>query len=143
MTNSMEETMWTIAFRNPRANAFHRVTNWSGTWHQASEMAGIFGKANPDMQVWYTISRTYEIAEAIDLPQRVERGEITQELAASYLEDHGNILVDSGKRIRIRDNRELSAEMLALVPDAAAARARWVESYNAQSWVKPSERIAA
>src|SRR5688500_15907731 len=98
-----EKIMWTIAFRNPRASFFHRIADWEGAWAQAKEVAAIYGELHPELQVYYTTSLAYETAERIELPQRVARGEITQELANDYLEDHGNILVDSGRRVKVRD----------------------------------------
>lgn len=112
---------WTIAYRKRTGPVFHRVTNWSGTWAQAREMANAYGELHPELQVWYTTTRAYELAQEAELPKRVAAGEITQELADSYLEDHGNILTDGawkpsgwtqGKRVKIRDNGYLPDELL-------------------------------
>jgi hypothetical protein len=112
---------WTIAWRKPRANRFQRATNWAGTWAEAFEMAQAFGELHPDLQVYYTTSLEHEQAQAAELPRRVAAGEISQELADSYLEDHGNILVDSGKRVRIVDNGVIEQALLdAEINDVAA-----------------------
>lgn len=117
---------WTIAYRTPRANAFKRVTNWAGTWHQAFELAGIFAKANPDLQVYYVPSADYERREFVGLNKRVDAGQVTREYAVSMIEDHGNVLVEeTNRRVKIHETGVLSAEMLALVPDAAEAKARF------------------
>jgi hypothetical protein len=110
-------TTWTLAYRNPRANRFQRVTNWSGTWHQAHELASIFGQANPGLQVWYTTTLATEQRQAAEIAAGT--------LRPDYAEDHGNIMLDSGKRIRVFDNGTLSAEILAQVPDADEAEARY------------------
>jgi hypothetical protein len=101
----MITTTWTLAYRKRTANRFQRVTNWSGTWNQARELAGAFGKAHPELDVWYVPTRDSE--------------------ANGAAEDAGNVMVDSGKRIRIRDNGALTEAELAMVPDAAEAQARW------------------
>lgn len=103
----MITTTWTIAYRKPRANHFRRVTNWSGTWAQAREVAATFQEASPDLQVYYV--------PAADSAGQCEA-------------DRGNILMDSGKRIKIRETGELSPWGLLLVPDADAAQARWSAS---------------
>jgi hypothetical protein len=102
-------TTWTLAYRKPRANRFQRVTNWSGTWHQARELAGAFVLANPGLQVYYVPSAASERPDQ---------------------EDTGNILTDSGRRVRIRETGELSAEVLAKVPDATEAQARFYDRCN-------------
>lgn len=86
---------WTIAFRNPRANRFRRVTNWNGTWDQASELARAYVTLNPQLQVWVTTTK-----EAEDAGHTVE-------------EDRGTIMVESGRRVKVIDNAELSARELA------------------------------
>lgn len=102
----MIKTTWTLAFRKRTANRFQRVTNWSGTWAQARELAFTFSKANPELAVYYVPTLESEVHGAP--------------------EDAGNVLVEgTGKRIRIRDNGILSAEILAQVPDADEAQARF------------------
>ncbi|MGH3401039.1 MAG: hypothetical protein ACRDRJ_00725 [Streptosporangiaceae bacterium] len=70
---------WTIAYRKPRANKFHRVTDWAGTWQQATEMAAMLTRAHPELQVYYVPTKATEDAQ----PGR---------------EDNGNILIDNGRR---------------------------------------------
>jgi hypothetical protein len=111
-TTAVEPKIWTIAYRKRTGPVFHRVTNWAGTWAEAMEMAGAFGELNPGLQVWYTTTAAYELTNAAELAARVASGEIDQEFANSYLEDHGNIMVDSGKRIKVRDNGTLPTELL-------------------------------
>jgi len=101
------QTTWTLAYRKPKANRFQRVTNWSGTWAQAMELARTFAGENPGLQVYYVPTQASEVN--------------------GVAEDAGNVMVDSGKRIRIRENGVLSAELLARVPDADEARARFVD----------------
>jgi hypothetical protein len=81
---------WTIAYRKPRANRFQRVTNWHGTWNDAYAVAREFANAFPELQVYYVPT-----------------------LASENGEDAGNVLVDSGKRVRIIDNGSLSGDVLA------------------------------
>lgn len=102
-------TTWTIAYRKPRANRFQRVANWEGTWAQAREVAQAFAVAHPDLQVYYVPSAASDAAEW------------------SAPEDRGNVLVDSGRRVRIRETGALTEAELAAVPDAAGAQARWEE----------------
>jgi hypothetical protein len=120
--NAATVTTWTLAYRKPRANSFKRVTNWSGTWHQAYELANIFAKANPGLQVYYTITAETEQRQATEITAGT--------LHADYADDHGNILADSGKRVRVFETGRLSAEILAQVPDAAEAAARFNNSKN-------------
>lgn len=107
---STERANWTIAYRKRTANRFLRVSTWAGTWSQAVGMARLFGEANPDLEVYYTSSRTAEI-----------EGFVIEE-------DRGNILVDSGRRVRIAETDiELPAEMIARIPNAETARERWID----------------
>jgi hypothetical protein len=108
MTGSVLTT-WTIAYRNPRANRFTRVTNWTGTWSQAVGMAQLFAEANPDAQVFYVPSRESELNGLVPA------------------EDIANILVDSGKRVRIVEKGEIPAEMIARIPVRKVARERWTD----------------
>lgn len=100
-------TTWTLAYRKPRANRFQRVTNWEGTWAQARELAQTFAAAHADLQVYYIPSAASDAA------------------GWSAPEDRGNILVDSGRRVRMTETGRLSDEILAQVPDADEAQARW------------------
>lgn len=105
---STERANWTIAYRKRTANRFLRVSTWAGTWSQAVGMARLFGAANPDLEVYYTSNRAAEV-----------EGFVVEE-------DCRNILVDSGRRVRIIETDvELPAEMIARIPDAETARERW------------------
>lgn len=96
---------WTIAYRNPRANHFRRVTNWSGTWHQSVEMAKIFLAANPGIQVWTVPAEECERDQAA----RIARGELQDH---GYSEDWGNILLANGRRVKMRETGSLPVEIL-------------------------------
>lgn len=114
---------WTLAYRTPRANHFKRVTNWSGTWHQAYDLAGKLMEAQPGLQVYYVQSADAELAQVKRLAQEVAEGKISLDLAHSYLEDHGNILISETKRrVKTRETGSLSDELLAQVLDAAEAK---------------------
>lgn len=118
--------IWTLAYRTPRANHFKRVTNWEGTWHQAREMAAKLLEAQPALQVYYVQSASSELAEVKRLAQEVGSGRMSHELAYSYLEDHGNILVaETKRRVKMRETGQLSDDLLAQVPDADEAKARF------------------
>ena len=118
--------IWTLAYRTPRANHFKRVTNWEGTWHQAREMAAKLLEAQPARQVYYVQSASSELAEVKRLAQEVGSGRMSHELAYSYLEDHGNILVaETKRRVKMRETGQLSDDLLAQVPDADEAKARF------------------
>jgi hypothetical protein len=112
---------WTIAYRTPRAHSFNRVTNWAGTWAQAVEMARIFAINNPDMQVYYVTSATYDTAYAIRITERVRSGEMSPELAASHRADFGNILTDDGKRVPMRETGTLTTDIIGKAPEVWAA----------------------
>ena len=118
--------IWTLAYRTPRANHFKRVTNWEGTWHQARELAAKLLEAQPALQVYYVQSASSELAEVKRLAQEVGSGRMSHELAYSYLEDHGNILVaETKRRVRMHETGQLSEDLLAQVPDADEAKARF------------------
>ena len=105
---STERANWTIAYRKRTANRFLRVSTWSGTWSQAHGMARLFGQAHPELDVYYTSDRSAEV-----------EGFVIEE-------DVRNILVDSGRRVRIVETDvELPAEMIARIPSAEVARERW------------------
>lgn len=101
----MITTTWTLAYRKRTANRFQRVTNWAGTWAQALELARSFSQAHPELDVWYVPSLASEVHGAA--------------------EDAGNVLVDSGRRVRIRETGALTEAELAMVPDADEAQARF------------------
>lgn len=75
---------WTIAYRKPRANRFLRV-DLDLSWGEAERLADKVATALPDQQVYYVPNA------------RAEReGYVVDE-------DRGNILVDSGRRVRVRE----------------------------------------
>jgi len=96
---------WTVAWRKVRGTTFSRAVNWAGTWAEAFEMAQSVGELLGDgYQVYYTTTAASEERDRA----RIAAGE----LDASYAEDHGYILVDSGLRVRIVENGMLPAELL-------------------------------
>ncbi|HEX8109784.1 MAG TPA: hypothetical protein VF516_18765 [Kofleriaceae bacterium] len=124
---------WTIAWRKRTANHFRRANNWAGTWAEAFEMARAFGELHPEYQVYYTTTAAYE---------QWERDEIAAgTLAADRGEDHGNIMVDSGKRIRVRDTGVVEADLLdadiakvaAEVHETSYVRKNGITSQNPRS----------
>lgn len=102
---------WTIAYRKRTANRFQRVNNWSGTWDEAQNMGSRMAALYPHLQVWTTTTREYEAARALEVADGVADGTLSQEYALEVLEDHGNIMVDSGKRIRITDDGVLPDDL--------------------------------
>jgi hypothetical protein len=76
---------WTIAYRKPTANRFLRADDFAGTWAQASELAGRFAEANPSLQVYFVPTKAHEIEHPT--------------------EDSGNILTETGRRVRIVEGR--------------------------------------
>jgi hypothetical protein len=127
---------WTIAYRKPRANHFKRAANWSGTWAEAVEMARVFGDLHPEYQVWYTTTVGYEQWTA----QEIAAGT----LDASYAEDHGNIMVDSGKRIRVRETGAIDAESLRRFEQGQASQVtlsinrteKVIRAYGPKMWTE-------
>ena len=97
---------WTIAYRRRTANRFVRVTNWAGNWHQAYNLASAFGELHPELQVHYVPTAEYDAEEAREIAAGT--------LSAAYAEDHGNVLVDSGKRVRIVDTGQLDEALSAV-----------------------------
>jgi hypothetical protein len=124
MDMTTDAMTWTIAYRKRTANRFLRVSNWQGTWTQAVAMAAVFSETNPELQVYY-----------------VPTAEAEQDGATP--EDIGNVLVDSGKRIRIAEGGGVPDEMIARIPTPEAARERWLdgteiaepESTTAPGWM--------
>jgi hypothetical protein len=108
MDMTTDAMTWTIAYRKRTANRFLRVSNWQGTWTQAVAMAAVFSETNPELQVYY-----------------VPTAEAEQDGATP--EDIGNVLVDSGKRIRIAEGGGVPDEMIARIPTPEAARERWLD----------------
>src|SRR6185369_9641001 len=100
-----EPATWTLAWRKRTGPVFHRATDWSGTWEQAYQLARVLGDLHPELQVYYTSTAAYEADQAA----RIAAGEIGPE----YAEDHGNIMVESGKRVKIRDNGKIDQQALS------------------------------
>lgn len=103
----MSATTWTIAYRKPRANRFVRPTNFAGTWAQAKALAAVFAERYPDLQTYYVTTRESELAGHV------------------VVEDIANVLVDSGRRVRIVEQGEVEADLIARVPSAELAQQRW------------------
>lgn len=127
---------WTIAYRKRTANHFKRANNWSGTWAEAVEMARVFGDLHPEYQIWYTTTTEYErwvVAE-------VNAGT----LHADYLDDVANIMVDSGKRIRVRETGVIDVESLRRFEQGQASKVelsknrtvRTLRAYGPKVWVE-------
>lgn len=96
--SASHDVTWTIAYRKRSASRFQRVTNWSGTWAEAESVASKFGQDHPELQVYYVPSKAHDEARP-DHP------------------DAFNILVDSGKRIKIVDNApDLAPEYIPAIP---------------------------
>lgn len=92
---------WTIAYRKPRANRFIRVSDWEGSWQEAYDVAGIFSAVHPELQVYYVPSADHEANEQ----RQIESGELRD---FGYSADWGNVLVDSGKRVKIIEGGALN-----------------------------------
>jgi hypothetical protein len=92
-------TTWTLAYRKRTANRFQRMVNWAGTWCQARELANAMSEAHPELEVWY--------------------------VPTVGADPDAYVLTNSGRHVRIRDNGVAPAWLLARVPDAAEAQARW------------------
>jgi hypothetical protein len=96
---------WTIAYRTPRANRFLRV-DLRLTWSQAAEVARKLADAEPGLQIHYT---TTAEAEAVGY---------------TAAEDARNIMVDSGRRVRVLEGGKL--------PEGVAAFAEWLVRVDAR-----------
>lgn len=82
---------WTIAYRKPRANKFHRATDLATDWDAAREIAKAVGNEHPDLQVWITTTAESE------------------RVGYTHAEDARNILTDSGRRVLVTDTGSLAA----------------------------------
>jgi hypothetical protein len=90
----IERPDWTIAYRNPRANRFQRVTDLAVTWVDATAWALAISIVHPELEVWYVTTAERESTYVGDHP---------------CAEDVANILVPSGKRVRVFDTGSLAA----------------------------------
>ena len=84
----IDSTYWTIAYRNPRANRFKRVTDLATTWDGAVEVAGRF--AGKGLDIWVTTNAASEAA------------------GHTCAEDVGNILSNNGTRVRVFDTGSMA-----------------------------------
>jgi hypothetical protein len=75
---------WTVAYRRPHAPLFHRLP-LDLTWQQAVDLSGEYIKAHPELQVWYVGNAQAEADGRV------------------CAEDAGNILTDTGRRVRVVD----------------------------------------
>lgn len=77
------ETTWTVAYRKPRANCFRRIDGVALSWDAATELALDVSQAMPGYQVYYVPTAESD--------------------ALRSDEDAFNILVDSGRRVKIKE----------------------------------------
>ena len=99
------DTAWTVAYRRPRANHFKRVGGLGLSWNEARELAAeIMAPLNRavGVQVWCVTTAEAEAA-----------GRCCEE-------DRGNIMVDNGRRVQIRETGSLD-EVLAIVAELQQA----------------------
>lgn len=114
---------WTLAWRNSRhANRLVRATNWAGTWEQALYLAGEMREAmvkagRSDAQVYYVTTLEYERDQAREIAAGTLRPE--------YAEDHGNMLMETGRRVRMVTNGAIPASVLSRVLPLDVAEARY------------------
>lgn len=87
----MPVTSWTIAHRKPSANRIVRVGGIALTWDEARTLAAQLGHVRPDLQVYYVPTLAAEVAGYV------------------VAEDRGNILMHTGKRVRMVDTGTLDA----------------------------------
>jgi hypothetical protein len=136
-----EAANWTIVYRKPRANHFTRTADWSGSWAEAADYAQEFATAHAaeNLQVFYTVTRDADEASRASH-------------AARYGEDHpdfGNILTDSGKRVRILDKVSdprltpfAASQASPGAPQYAYTFALWAEGDDHRCGVVPGTSIA-
>lgn len=82
-TGTTEDTRWTIAYRNPRANHFKRATDFCGTWQEARDIGRLAAISRPDLEVWVTTTQAAEATGYV------------------HSEDIANILANSGRRVQV------------------------------------------
>lgn len=109
----MNDTYWTLAYRNRRANHFKRVTDVATSWDAARELANEFKVQLPDLDIWVTTTRQAEID------------------GYTCAEDAGNILTDSGRRVKMRETGSLH-ELRCMVSETLRPEAvrAMVERYD-------------
>lgn len=90
-TNLTGPTTWTIAIRpNAQRGIFHRVAGIALTWHHASDLGTWIARQWPEAAVW-----TVPTVAAEQDAAKVSR---------AHAEDVGNVLVGTGRRIRIAED---------------------------------------
>lgn len=121
--NNRTRPKWTLAWRNSRyANRLVRATNWAGTWSQAFYLAGEMREAmvkagHSDAQVYYVTTLEYEREQA----REIAAGTLRRE----YAEDHGNVLMETGRRVRMVDSGSIPASVLSMALQLDVAEARY------------------
>lgn len=96
-TAGRQTGLWTVAWRvNRPGHRIVRAQNWTGTWAEARELAGLLVElaGKDELQVWYVGSA------------HAERTGYVHE------EDRGNLLLDGGRRVKLWDTGWLPAELL-------------------------------
>lgn len=120
--SNLARANWTLAWRNSRySNRLIRATNWAGTWSQAFYLAEKMREAmvkagREDAEVYYVVTLENEREQAREIAAGTLRPE--------YAEDHGNVLMETGRRVRMVTNGAIPAGVLsqALPLDVAEAR---------------------
>lgn len=114
----MTATAWTVAYRKPHANRFLRADNFAGTWDEASDLGRAFAARHLDLEVW-----TVPTADC-DTDDR------------TVPEDRGNILVGTGRRVRILEGGAVDADLLPTpVPTTPAATDTFDRMANDDRWL--------
>lgn len=96
------DRQWTVAYRKPTANRFLRV-DLELTWHQARDLAALLVEALPGQQVYYIPNAASDAS------------------GRTPAEDAGNILTETGARVRVREGGVLPDGID--IPAAADAQA--------------------
>lgn len=78
---------WTVAYRKHRANRFLRYSGLATDWGSARDFAAELTRKFPELEVWYTTTALYD--------------------ATHDDEDSFNILVESGRRVRVVETDNL------------------------------------
>jgi hypothetical protein len=95
---------WTVAYRLRRANRFLRIDGVALHWDEATELA---------LEVSEALGSRYEVYYVPTLASESEQ----------VFEDRGNILVDSGRRVKIKEGGVLPEGVVApkvvVTPDSA------------------------
>jgi hypothetical protein len=89
---------WTLAYRKRTANRFRRVIDWAGSWADARDMAQRSTLPAEQYEIWCVPTADSEA------------------LRPGH-EDNGNVLTDTGRRVRIVDNANI-ADLAARSPNS-------------------------